>query len=79
MCLGLGPVPWPHLLQGLLEPHGGSRSSGVGMVAIGWKGPRVQEPLSLALAVLYLIPLDEAALVLVQGLEGLADDAVQLP
>lgn len=51
----------------------------MGMVAIGWKGPRVQDPLSLALAVLYLIPLAEAALVPVQGLEGLADDAVQLP
>lgn len=51
----------------------------MGMVSIGWKGPKIQDPLSLALAVLYLIPLAEAALVPVQGLEGLADDAVQLP
>lgn len=40
--LGLGPVlflAWPRLPQGLLEPPWGYRSSGVGIVAIGWKGP----------------------------------------
>lgn len=45
------------------------------MVAIGWEGT----PCPLLWLLLHLISLDEAALVLVQGLEGLADDAAQLP
>ena len=37
-------LAWPHLPQGLLEPQGGTRSSGVGMVTIGWEGPQGSGP-----------------------------------
>lgn len=89
-------LAWPHLPQGLLEPSGGTRSSGVSVVAVGrGGGPELSTPSSPATTregaqgsghpvpshwlLLDLIPLDEAALVLVQGLEGLADDTLLLP
>ena len=85
-----------HLPQGLLEPRGGTRSSGVSVVAVGrGGGPELSTPSSPATTregaqgpghpvpghwlLLDLIPLDEATLVLVQGLEGLADDTLLLP
>lgn len=52
--------------------------SGHGSHRLG-RAPGFRTPCRWLWLLLYLISLDEAALVLVQGLEGLEDDAVQLP
>lgn len=84
-CCGPGLFPaGPTSREASWGPLGGGRgtrsSAGVGVVVVDWAlDPGLRTPIPSHWPLLDLIPLDETTLVLVQGLEGLADGAVQLP